>query len=125
MRNEEPAFIWDSASRSTVPDYATTATYHLRALETSHCWRFYDAIARLNSIREEYNNSVRALITEQTQAAHFTKIATACLHDLNSHYREAISVGSQGLMELAKNHRFVTVDVAQCDADHRAFSRKS
>jgi hypothetical protein len=85
---EEPAFIWDSASRSPVPDYFTTSIYALRALETSQCWRIYDAIARLNSIREEYDNSVRALITEQRQTVQFSKIATACLYDLNRNYKE-------------------------------------
>jgi hypothetical protein len=101
LQNNEPAFIWDSASRSPVPAHVTTAIYHLGPLETSHCWSFYDAVARLNSIREEYNHSVRALITEQTQSTQFNKIATACLHDLGRHYRDAISVGSQTLLELA------------------------
>jgi len=122
--NDSFAFIWDGSSNSQIPEYVTSAIYHLTALETTHCWRFYDVLSHINVIRAEYNNAVRHLIADETQREGFKGIATACLHDLGRNYSEAILVGSRVLTELSENHRLVEIDVAQCDADLRNFGKQ-
>jgi len=118
-----PAFIWDNSYYSQTPDYVTKAIYHLRPLETTHCWRFFDALSRIDAIRNEYNGAVRSLITEELKRDLFRKIAVACLHDLRRNYAEAISVGSDVLLEIAQHHWFVQVDLAQCDADRQNYAK--
>ncbi|MGC0778433.1 MAG: hypothetical protein WCD68_14605, partial [Candidatus Acidiferrum sp.] len=124
LKNDKPSFIWDSSSHSQVPDYATTAIYDLSSLETTQCWRFYDALSRLDAIRDQYNGSVRDLIANETERELHRKIATACIHDLRRHYAEAISVGSAVLLEIKKNHWFIKIDVGQCDADKHYFGNQ-
>ncbi len=122
LKNDEPSFIWDSSLRSQTPEYVTNAIYHLTSLETSKCWRFYDALSRLDVIRDQYNESVRSLITEAREKEPHRKVAVACIYDLGRHYAEAISTGSSVLLEMKKNHWFLEIDVGQCDADVRNFN---
>jgi len=122
LKKDEPSFIWDNSSHPQAPDYVTNAIYYLTSLETTKSWRFYDALSRLDDIRDQYNGSVRSLITEATERELHRKIATACIHDLGRHYAEAISIGSAVFLEIKKNHWFVEIDVGQCDADMRNFS---
>jgi hypothetical protein len=121
LKQDEPSFIWDNSSHSQAPDYVTNAIYHLSSLETTRSWRFYDALSRLDVIRDQYNDSVRSLITEATERDLHRKIATSCIHDLGRHYAEAISIGSATLLEVKKNHWGVGIDVRQCEADMRNF----
>ena len=121
LQESEPSFIWDGASRSAIPDHVNESIHHLRAFETSKCWRFYDALARLDVIRMEYNTSVRSFVTEEQQRPEFQKLATACLHDLSRHYKESISVGSEALLLFAENHWFLSIDVVQCDSDYKLY----
>ncbi len=118
---DEPSFIWDSDSPSQEPDHVTKAIYHLTSLETTKSWRFYNALSRLDAVREQYNRSVCSLITAVTERELHTKIAAACIHDLQRYYAEAISIGSAVLLEMKKNHWFVEIDVGQCDADKDKF----
>jgi hypothetical protein len=125
LENDEPSFIWDSSSNSQVPDYVTNAVYHLTPLETAQCWKFYDALSRIDAIRDEYNASVRSLVTQEKQRDLFKKIASACIQDLKSNYRQAISIGSEVLLEFKRNHLLIEVDAGQCDADRRTFGGQS
>lgn len=118
LANDEPSFIWDSLSNSQIPDYVTNAIYHLSSQETAQCWRFYDAVSRLDAIRDEYNGAVRALITEETKRELFRKIATSCLHDLQRHYADAISIGSNVLLTIQKSHLDIQIRVAEYKDDN-------
>jgi hypothetical protein len=121
LQNDEPSFIWDSSSHAQAPDYVINAIYHLAPLETTNSWKFYDALSRMDAIRDEYNNSVRFLITQMKERELYRKIAVSCIHDLGRHYAEAISTGSGVLLEMKKNHWGVEIDVSQCDADYRKY----
>jgi hypothetical protein len=120
LQNGGAAFIRDRPA--TLPEYAKNAIHHLNPVETARCWKFDDCLVRLDAIRQEYNNSVRAVLTDETNRDRYKNIAIACIHDLSFNYRQAIFNGSNLLIQIANNHLFLGIDTTQCDADLNRFA---
>lgn len=95
------SFIWEGAGAP--PTFLGDVPVYLTTGESALALNFYSAQGRIDAIRSEFNDAVRGLLTDATKRTEFSKIAIACLHDLERNYKEAEQSGN-ALSALAKKN---------------------
>ena len=103
--------IWDN--EYSLIDKIYSYSHYLRTNEFERCAIFYDTFGKISEIRKQYNESIKNIIINKNDREQYQDIAAACLKDLRKTYQQAIIEGCGILLELNKNHWFLSIDKDQ------------
>jgi hypothetical protein len=102
--------IWDSEFSLLAEVYQNSV--HLNTNVFQEVVLFYNTVARLEEIRQSYNEIVRKIVASEEHTAALLGYLNSCLVNMKSNYREVLNRGCNALIGLSQKHWFLSIDIA-------------